>query len=53
MEVARAVKVNRRNGKVWLYVICPDDIDYGSEAEPVALSFCPECGQKVEMEIVQ
>ena len=38
-----------RRGKLWLYLINPNDIDYGSMATMVEWRFCPSCGKQVEL----
>ena len=44
---AREAGLDRR-GKLWLYLINPADIDYGSTETMVEWRFCPSCGERVE-----
>ena len=45
----KAVSLNGKTGKIWLYMINPYDIDYGSEAEMMECKFCPACGQEIRI----
>ena len=45
----KIVQFDKRRGKIWLYAIEPNDIDYGSSASAVELKFCFSCGQQTSI----
>ena len=45
----KAIGFDSRKNKIWIYLIDPSDIDYGSEATMMECKFCPFCGQQIHL----